>query len=54
MTEAHRKLGTRPRLIIGGGAADTVAPLLRVRYRRQDDLVLRGLSVLAQDPARIA
>ena len=45
---ARRELGVRPRLILAGGAADTVAPLLRLPYARQDDLVLRGLAVLAQ------
>jgi type III pantothenate kinase len=44
----RQQLGARPRLILAGGAADTVASLLRVRHTRQDDLVLRGLAVLAQ------
>jgi type III pantothenate kinase len=45
---ARQQLGQRPRLILAGGAADTVAPLLRLPYVRQDELVLRGLAVLAQ------
>lgn len=45
---ARRELGVRPRLILAGGAADTVAPLLRLPHARQDDLVLRGLAVLAR------
>ncbi len=49
LKEARRRPGASPRLILGGGAADTVAPLLRVRYERRDDLVLRGLAVLAHD-----
>jgi len=41
------QVGRRPRLILAGGAADSVAPLLRGAHRRDDDLVLRGLAVLA-------
>ena len=44
---ARAQLGRRPRLIVAGGAADAITPLLHSRYRRQDDLVLRGLAVLA-------
>ncbi len=47
--EARSELACRPRLILAGGAADAITPLLRVRYRREDDLVLRGLAVLATD-----
>jgi hypothetical protein len=33
--------------VLAGGAAPAVAAVLRARYRRVDDLVLRGLAVLA-------
>jgi type III pantothenate kinase len=47
---ARVKLGRRPRLILAGGAADAITPLLHGSYWRQDDLVLRGLAVLAATP----
>lgn len=47
LAEARARLGRQTRLLIGGGGADAVLPLLRVRYRRADELVLRGLAVLA-------
>jgi type III pantothenate kinase len=47
--EARGQLGRRPRLILAGGAADAITPLLHGRYWREDDLVLRGLAVLAAD-----
>jgi type III pantothenate kinase len=47
---ARGQLGRRPRLILAGGAADAITPLLHGRYWRQDDLVLRGLAVLAATP----
>jgi type III pantothenate kinase len=49
--EAREQLGRRPRLILAGGAADAITPLLHGRYWREDDLVLRGLAVLAADAA---
>jgi type III pantothenate kinase len=51
LREAGSELGRRPRLILAGGAADAITPLLHGRYWREDDLVLRGLSVLAADAA---
>ena len=47
--EARKQVGRRPRLILAGGAADAITPLLHGRYWREDDLVLRGLAVLATD-----
>jgi pantothenate kinase type III len=47
MSEARLQLGRRPRLILSGGAAAAITPLLHGRYWRQDDLILRGLAVLA-------
>jgi type III pantothenate kinase len=45
--EARAELGARPRLVVAGGGAAQVAPLLRIPHRRVDDLVLRGLALLA-------
>lgn len=45
--EATALLGARPLVVLAGGAAPAVAKVLRARYRRVDDLVLRGLAVLA-------
>jgi type III pantothenate kinase len=47
---ARVRLGRRPQLILAGGASDAITPLLHRRYWRQDDLVLRGLAVLAATP----
>jgi len=49
--EAGRELGRRPRLILAGGAMDVIAPLLDSPYRREDDLILRGLAVIATTAA---
>lgn len=49
MRQARSQLGRRPRLILAGGAAEAITPLLRGRYWREDDLALRGLAVLAAD-----
>jgi len=46
MRSARRLLGAQPRLLLAGGAADAIAPLLRVAHRREDELALRGLAVL--------
>jgi type III pantothenate kinase len=46
MRAARELLGRNPRLILSGGAADQVGSRLRVPYRREDELVLRGLAVL--------
>jgi type III pantothenate kinase len=54
--QGRSMLGRGPRLILTGGAARAIIPLLRIAYRREDDLVLRGLAVLAdgaQRPIRI-
>jgi len=42
-------LGSMPRLILSGGAADAIGPLLRQRHIREDDLALRGLAVLRSE-----
>ncbi len=45
--EARATLGARPKLLLAGGGATHVAPLLRVPYTRADHLVLHGLALLA-------
>jgi type III pantothenate kinase len=50
--DAGRQLGRRPRLILAGGAAGLIAPLLSSPHRREDDLILRGMAVLAATAAR--
>jgi len=54
VSEANLLLARRPRLIVTGGGAAAVVPALRRRYWREDDLVLRGLAVLAERSARDA
>jgi type III pantothenate kinase len=49
--DAEELLGRRPTLVLTGGAAAQVAPLVRARHRRVPDLVLRGLAVLAAQGA---
>ncbi len=44
---ATRRLGHRPLLLLAGGGARALQPLLRTRWRRDDELVMRGLQVLA-------
>jgi len=46
--EAGKRLGPRPLVLLTGGAAAAVAPLLRTRsIRKVPDLVLRGLAELS-------
>ena len=47
LIEARQRLGARANLIVTGGGADCIVPLLRSRYQRDDNLVLHGLAVLA-------
>jgi len=46
MRSARALLRRPPLLILSGGAAAVVARHLRLRYRREDDLALRGLAAL--------
>lgn len=46
--QARVHLGQRVQVVLSGGAADAIAPLLRLTCRREDDLVLQGLAVLAR------
>jgi type III pantothenate kinase len=48
---AARRLGTPPALLLTGGGADELAPLVE-RAERAHDLVLRGLALWAQAPAQ--
>lgn len=42
-------LGVQPVVLLTGGAAELVAPLLATPHRRQPDLVLQGLGVVANE-----
>lgn len=48
VSEARRKIGSAPMLVLTGGAAPQLRPLLRPRPRVVPELVLRGLAALAQ------
>ncbi|MFO7278248.1 MAG: type III pantothenate kinase [Pseudomonadota bacterium] len=52
VAEARAELGTRPVVLLTGGAAPEIRPLLRTRCRDVPDLVLRGLAVLARSETR--
>ena len=52
LAEARRELQARPLLLLSGGGAAQVAPLLSVPYRRVDGLVLHGLALLARLDSR--
>ena len=52
LTEARRELKARPLLLLSGGGASQVAPLLSVAHRRVDGLVLHGLALLARLESR--
>jgi type III pantothenate kinase len=52
LLEARGLLGARPRLLLTGGAADAVRRAAGLRVRVVDDLVLRGLAVLARRRTR--
>ncbi|HEY2417660.1 MAG TPA: type III pantothenate kinase [Steroidobacteraceae bacterium] len=46
LRSARVLLRVTPQLILSGGAADVIGPLLRRRHIREDDLALRGLALL--------
>ena len=52
LREARAELRGRPKLLLAGGGAMQVAPLLRVPYSRVDDLVLHGLALLVSLDSR--
>jgi type III pantothenate kinase len=45
--EAHRVLGGTPPVLLTGGGADELEPLIRARHIRVPDLVLRGVAAHA-------
>lgn len=52
ITDVTRTLRGRPVVFLTGGGADAVAPLLRSACKHREDLVLRGLAILAGIPVR--
>ena len=52
VTDVTRRMQGRPVVFLTGGGADAVAPLLRSACKQRDDLVLRGLAILAGIPVR--
>jgi type III pantothenate kinase len=52
--QARERLGIAVQVVLSGGAADAIAPLLGIAYRRDDDLVLQGLLALARAGRSIA
>jgi type III pantothenate kinase len=52
ITDVTRRMKGRPVVFLTGGGADAVAPLLRSACKRRDDLVLRGIAILAGIPVR--
>jgi len=46
--QARERLRKPIGVVLSGGAADAIAALLRIEYRRDDDLVLQGLIALAR------
>ena len=47
LREARTELSARPKLLLAGGGALQVSPLLRAAHQRVADLVLHGLALLA-------
>lgn len=47
VAEARRALGTVPLVLLSGGGADQLEPLIRSRHVRAADLVLRGIAAHA-------
>jgi type III pantothenate kinase len=52
VTDVTRRLKGRPVVFVTGGGAEAVAPLLRSACKRREDLVLRGIAILAGIPVR--
>ena len=52
VTDVTRRLKGRPVVFLTGGGAAAVAPLLRSACKQRDDLVLRGIALLAGIPVR--
>ncbi|MGB6451435.1 MAG: type III pantothenate kinase [Steroidobacteraceae bacterium] len=47
VAEARRALGTLPMVLLSGGGAEQLEPLIRSRHLKAADLVLRGIAVHA-------
>ncbi|MFO1504885.1 MAG: type III pantothenate kinase [Steroidobacteraceae bacterium] len=52
ITDVTRRMKGRPVVFLTGGGAAAVAPLLRSACKQRDDLVLRGIALLAGIPVR--
>lgn len=52
--QARGRLGISVQVLLSGGAADAIAPLLGISYQREEDLVLHGLAALARAGQSIA
>jgi type III pantothenate kinase len=52
--QARERLGIAVQVVLSGGAADAIAPLLGIAHQRDDDLVLHGLLALARAGRSIA
>jgi len=51
VAEARRTLGRTPLVLLTGGAAPLIRPLVKAAHRAVPDLVIRGLAVIASAPA---
>lgn len=52
--QARQRVGLPVQVVLWGGAADAIAPLLAIAHGRDEDLVLRGLLALARASRSIA
>jgi type III pantothenate kinase len=52
VAEARKVIGRAPVVLLTGGGAPALRPLIRSRHRWVPDLVLQGLAVLASDSAK--
>ncbi|HEX4049485.1 MAG TPA: type III pantothenate kinase [Steroidobacteraceae bacterium] len=52
--QARQRVGMPVQVVLSGGAADAIAPLLGIAHRRNDELVLQGLLELARAARSIA
>lgn len=52
--QAGQRLTVPVRIVLSGGAAEAIQPLLQVACQREEDLVLRGLAALARAGQSIA
>ena len=54
VAEARRLLGRAPLVLLTGGGAPALRPLIRSAHTLVPDLVLQGLAVLARPPAKLS